>query len=311
MRNDNMFLTKSKSKTEVYVLLPDKPEKFMISAKQGKDRTEMENGSVKDVVEENGLKREVEHENNNSILSRELSDMLWIKPTEKCNATLKKREILDLMSLGKKYKTLKSSSYQHENADYEYHENSSDQSLTSLEEICKSPTRLSPKERKSVRFEDELYGNSSTLDDSVFSESKKHTEIENKKGSDKSVHGTFAQRIRKSDVYSKQLGKSERQGLLTRALWQNPFNIRQETNCTMGNNFVCHQCNKTFKYQSNLRSHVKTIHSATLLRERSPTNLRSIDDLFMCEECSLVFKYSVNLRAHRASHQRSKLNATI
>ena len=307
-----MFLTKSKSKTEVYVLLPDRPKQFMISSKHGRDKIKMENSSGEDAVEENEPKREAEHENNNSILSREFSDMLWIRPTEKCNATFEKGGILNLMNIGESYKTLKSTRYQHERADYEYNGESSDRSLNSLEEICKSPTRLSPRERKSVRFEDELYGNNSTLDDSELSESRKQTEIKNERRNENSVHKTYARGSRKSEGHSKQICKqSERQGLLTRTLWQNPFNIRHQTSCTMENNFVCHQCNKTFKYQSNLRSHVKTIHSASLLRERSPTNLRSIDDLLMCEECSLVFKYSVNLRAHRASHQRGKLNATI
>ena len=309
-----MFLKKSRSRTELFVILPDKPKKLMTSVQQKeKEKMKTERSFV---MNENELERRLEAEknnNNNSVLSKEFSELMWMTPNQQCNGSLEHREIFDIMNMGKKYDKFKNSGLHHEAGDYGYHGDCSDQSLTSSDDFSKSPTRLSPKERKSVRFEDELSDSVSSVDGNVYPFSARQVDIESQRRNENFHSRVSDQRTRKLDPFSTKDGDtSDRQGLLGRTLWHNPLNLNRGTGSSMESNFICHQCEKTFKYQSNLRTHIKNIHSTTLWR-RSGTqaNLRSIDDLFICDICSLAFKYSVNFRAHKAGHARSKLNATI
>ena len=312
-----MFLKKSKSRTEVFVLLPDKPEKLIMSpTNKEKERMNIKRNCVtkslvNGVMERDILEKEIDTENNNNVLS---GKFMLVKPTQKCNGTsFENGGFLDLMQMGKKYEKLKCHDLKHEITDSGYNDDSSDQSLTSSDGSCKSPIRLSPREKKSVRFEDEVESDSrSSVDGNVLPVSVRQTDFEHQRNNGTSVGRTSISRMNKSDVSPKESSeKLERRGILTKTLSQNPFNIKREVSFTIDNSFICHQCEKTFKYQSNLKSHVKTVHCGALLRWGSQANLRSIDDLLICDICSSVFKYSVNLRAHKAGHSRNKLNATI
>ena len=309
-----MFLRKSKSRTEVFVLLPDKPEKLMIPASKEGERMKIERNCGKNNIRTSVMKDselEIDRDSNNNALKKGFSELMWVKPSQKCKITSQHRGIFDIINMGKNYEKYGSNGLHHETGDFGYNGDCSDQSLTSSDDFCKSPTRLSPKERKSVRFEDDLSDSISSTDGTVLPVSAKEADIDSQKKDEETLRPS-GQQTRRLNSCSKQCReKSERHGLLTRKLWQNPLNVNRETSCPMDKNFICHQCDKTFKYQSNLRSHVKNIHSGALFRSGSQTNLHSIDDLLICDVCSLAFKYSVNLRAHKAGHTRNKLNATI
>ena len=307
-----MFLRKSKSRTEVFVLLPDKPEKLMIPTSKENERMKIERQCGKKnsgVMNDDELG--IDKDSNNNTLTKEFSGLMWVKPSQQFKKTSEHRGIFDIINMGKNYEKYRRNDMHHEAGEFGYNGDCSDQSLTSSDDFCKSPTRLSPKERKSVRFEDELSDSISSADGSTLAVSAREADIERQRNDEETAKPS-GQRMRRSSPCTKHCReKSERHGLLTRKLWQNPLNVNREAGCPMENNFICHQCDKTFKYQSNLRSHVKNIHSGALFRSGSQTNLHSIDDLLICDVCSLVFKYSVNLRAHKVGHTRNKLNATI
>lgn len=93
---------------------------------------------------------------------------------------------------------------------------------------------------------------------------------------------------------------------------QNPFNITPNK-VFEPKDFQCSECEKTFKYRSNLKSHVLAVHNGAMCKSNGMVVFNSTDDFLVCDVCSKFFKYSVNLRAHKAGHTRlvGKLSSTI
>lgn len=324
-----MFLRKSKSRTELFVLLPNKPGITMSPTNAKQERIKNERNCVKgsllrDEVEKEEPKKEViekeiinnakKEDENNNALQKELSNLMLVQEGKSLKGSIRSNgRILDIMKIGEKYDQLKHNNLKHEFSEFKCKgDSSSDHSVTSSDDSCKSPTRISPKGRKSVRFEDEMSDHST--DGGVLSVPKRHDYNGRPNNNEKTVNrmSSCPRQRNTSSSLTQQNGMSERGGMLARTLSQNPLNIKRENRYSLTDcSFRCHQCNKAFKYQSNLKSHVITVHGGALIRSGSQTNLRSLADLLICDVCSLVFKYSVNLRAHKAGHARNKLNATI
>lgn len=314
-----MFLKKSRSKTELFVLLPNKPDKIMSPTNKrhegtglnGVERKKIEDSVnrheiEKDRCKNNAVKEGKDKEENNNVFKDDFAKLMILKTPQKYKETYGSEKVFDFMKMSKKYGKLRIENIKNDFDDFGYNGDSSDQSMPSSEDVARSPTRLSPKERKSVRFEDELSDSISSIDDNMTPVSRRqnNSEHDNKNGNERSLRMT-----RPTSNLSEET--SERRGILTRTFAKNPLNAKREMSFTVENNFRCHQCDKGFKYQSNLKSHVVTVHGRQMFRSGSQTNLRSMDDLLICEVCSLVFKYSVNLRSHKAGHTRNKLNLTI
>ncbi|XP_065062245.1 uncharacterized protein LOC135689067 [Rhopilema esculentum] len=328
----DMFLRKSKSKTELFVLLPNKPKDIMSPTNRQSGRT---------ITIENGIGQCLEKSRENEQPTKgdrsgtggfkdDLSDLIFVESHDKCLRDFGSSKEYDIMHLHRKYEKLREYNLQTKVSDAEFR---SDRSWTSLDTCQRSPRRSASAERKSVRFEDDLSNSLSNkariiLPISAKGEDLNHNTVECKANSRipvlKKREPTSPVQCCKTGIRRDYLESPtdlresgsceeapEPRGILSKTLSENPFNIKRSDIFVPETNFRCHECEKMFKYQSNLKSHVMTVHGGALYRSGSQKCLRSMDDLLICDVCSVVFKYSVNLRAHKAGHSRNKLNATI
>eukprot|EP00794_Sanderia_malayensis_P004853 gene4853-5490_t len=128
-----------------------------------------------------------------------------------------------------------------------------------------------------------------------------------------SNHSNTIERRRNNVITSRN---APRNGILRKTRSSCDENLRQDLSfdAIATNDYRCQECDKTFKYRSNLKTHVLTVHSGATYRQNGTVFLpNSTDDFFVCDVCSRFFKYSVNLRAHKIGHTRSnsKLSSTI
>ena len=310
-----MFLRKSRSKTELFVLLPNKPNKIMSPANKQRDRVGIGEKSVEKISEEDKKEksRKTRDQTIQNKMEEKLSKLMLISEQEKKPRIFADQNKYKLIAMHGKYDSGKEDDLTPDDIRICSPVVESDQSWTSSDE---SPKRSSSTERKSVRFEDDLSDSMTSIgsyDGNVYPVSARqngHVDhnrnncYRNRTPSPKRGKTSCANPAKKSP-------KTEPRGILCRTLSQNPFNLKKDRSFSEESNFTCHECEKQFKYQSNLKTHVMTVHGGALLKSGSQKNVRSLDDLLICDVCSLVFKYSVNLRAHKAGHTRNKLNSTI
>eukprot|EP00112_Aurelia_sp_Birch-Aquarium-sp1_P016362 Seg3702.2 transcript_id=Seg3702.2/GoldUCD/mRNA.D3Y31 product="hypothetical protein" protein_id=Seg3702.2/GoldUCD/D3Y31 len=310
-----MFLRKSRSKTELFVLLPNKHDKIMSPAYKQRDRASIDGKSVQGVSEDGKTEktRKTRDQKLQHQMEEKLSKLILISEQEKEPRIFADQDKYKLIEMHEKYDSIKEDDFTPDDMKICSPIVESDQSWTSSDE---SPKRSSSTERKSVRFEDDLSDSMTSIgsyDGNVYPVSlrqkgqvdhNRNNCYRNRTPSPKCGTTSSASPVKKSQ-------KSEPRGILCRTLSQNPFNLKKERSFSEESNFTCHECEKQFKYQSNLKTHVMTVHGGALFKSGSQKNVRSLEDLLICDVCSLVFKYSVNLRAHKAGHTRNKLNSTI
>ena len=335
----DMFLRKSKSKTELFVLLPNKPKDIMSPTNRQSGRTiTIENNVGQGLEKSRANEQQTQGDRaGTGGFKDDLSDLIFVDTHDKCLRDFGSSKGYDIMHLHRKYEKLREYNLQTKVSDAEFRSDGSEKSWTSLATYQGSPRRLASVERKSVRFEDDISKSQSISDKSRIilpisarGEDLNHNTVECKAVSRipvlKKREPTSEAQCSKTGVRRDHLESrtdlrggesgfceeaSEPRGILSKTLSENPFNIKRSVIFVPETNFRCHECEKTFKYQSNLKSHVMTVHGGALYRSGSQKCLRSVDDLLICDVCSVVFKYSVNLRAHKAGHSRNKMNATI
>ena len=290
-----MFLRKSRSKTELFVLLPNKPDKMSPANKQ-RDRASIGGKSVKRVAEED--KKEKCHKTRDQMIQNKmeekLSKLMLISEREKEPRIFADQDKYKLIEMHGKYDRIQED-LRHDDIKVCSPIVESDQSWTSSDE---SPKRSSSAERKSVRFEDDLSDSMTSVgsyDGNVYPVSaRQNGHVDHNRNNCNRNRTPSPKRGTSSSVSPvKKSSKSEQRGILCRTLSQNPFNFKKERSFIEESNFTCHECDKRFKYQSNLKTHVMTVHGGALLKSGSQKNVRSLDDLLICDVCSLVFKYSV------------------
>lgn len=69
--------------------------------------------------------------------------------------------------------------------------------------------------------------------------------------------------------------------------------------------FKCNQCYKSFKYFSNIKSHLQVVHKKAVNAPKSRDSHFSDtceNHVIQCDVCLRHFKYATNLRAHRLVH---------
>lgn len=305
-------------KSRLFVLLPSKPEEIMSPANK-KSHT-LDNIESKNDMEQGQVRLHLHERLSRLVLASTKEDeSKLIQSDSSYHDLLALQRSIDSATKDRVIIANKTSTIQlsHLENDKQLSDSALQESRGKVARYA-SPVKSFSMERKCVRFKDDIRKNGPNRSDhggedvtekneSRVCTSRQQTEIpttEEKEGVNDALN--ISAKL-KRQAFS---GKAAFSGL-RKTLAENPFDLRQERTFEDTKSFRCLECQKTFKYRSNLRTHVTSVHGAASYKLKRTRGLTSQDDFLICDVCSHIFKYPVNLRAHAASHSRNKLSSTI